>query len=71
MHGSIVGADIVPQEGIELCQGRDGIHVQRIKPGLLERPELAFNFCLAGAVTNFCMKEDRADGAEDQGELFI
>ncbi len=44
MQGSIVGAHIVPQEGIELRQGSNGIHVQRIKPCFFQCPELALDF---------------------------
>ena len=43
MDGRIVGAHIVPEQPIELCQGGDGIQVQGIEPCLLERPELTFD----------------------------
>ena len=71
MQGSIIGAYIVPQEGIELRQGGDGIHVQCIKPCFFQGSELALDFCLTGAIPYFCMEEYGPDGAADQGELLI
>ncbi len=52
MDRCIIRAHVVLKEPIELCQGSDGVHVQRIEPCLLERPELALNFCFRGTITD-------------------
>ena len=51
MDRCIIGAHIVLEQPVELRQGGDGIQVQRIKPGLLERSELALDLDLGCTVT--------------------
>ena len=48
MDGGIVGAHIVLEQPVKLCQRGDGIQIQGIEPCLLECSELAFDFCLGG-----------------------
>lgn len=55
MDRCIVGAHIVPEKPVELLQGGDGIQIECIEPGLLERPELALYFRFRGAVTDLRM----------------
>ncbi len=52
MDGCIVGAHIVLEQPVKLCQGGDGIQIQGIEPCLLECSELAFDFCLGGTITD-------------------
>ena len=69
MQGSVIGTHIVPQKRIELFQGCDGIQIQGIKPGFFQRPELAFDFCFAGAIPDFRMQEHGPDRTADEGKL--
>ena len=55
MDGCIAGAHIVLKQPVELRQGGDGVHVQRIEPCLFQGSELAFNFCLRGTITDLRM----------------
>ena len=52
MDGGIVGAHIVLEQPVKLCQRGDGIQIQGIEPCLLECSELAFDFCLGGTITD-------------------
>ena len=55
MDGCIAGAHIVLKEPAKLRQRGDGIQIQRVEPGLLEGPELAFCFGPGGTITDLCV----------------
>ena len=69
MQGCVIGAHVVPEQAVKLCQGGDGLQVKGIEPGLLQGSELALDFGLGCAVPDLCVEQDGADGAADQGKL--
>lgn len=50
VEGQVMLPDIILQQGIELLQGADGIHVQRIDETLLSCPPVSLRFSFAGAI---------------------
>ena len=67
----VIGADVIPKEGLKLMQGMDLIKVKPVEEPFPHGPEVSFHLGFGGAVPDRRVQEHGADGAADQGELLI
>lgn len=71
MVGGVIGADVIPEERLKFMQGMDLFQVQPVQGSFPHGPEISFHLGFGGAVPDRCVQKHGADGAADQGELFI
>ena len=71
MEGRVVGADIFPEDRVEVLERVDGFHVEPIEPALFGRPPEPFDFGLAGTVPHLRVEQDGPDGPADQRKLVV
>lgn len=71
VEGSVVRAYVISEHSVELRQRSNGTDVKGIKPAFLQGAEMAFHLAFAGAITDFCVKEQYSQRYADHGKLFI
>lgn len=67
----VIGADVIHEECLKLMQGMDFFKIKPVEESFPHGPEVSFHLGFGSTVPYRCVQEYGADGAADEGELFI
>ena len=71
MKGGVVGTHVILKHGIELCKGGNGADIKSVQPAFFQCAEVPLYLALTGAITDFRVEKQHAQGYTDHGKLFI
>ena len=71
VYGKVIGADIIPEHAIELCQRMDGADIEPVQPGFFEGPPLTLDLRFTCAIPDTCVDQNCPEAPADQGKLFV